>query len=325
MAAHNVKRVAKKYFTPIYMLVVLLFLCWFFYKSRTSLLTYLQNFNAAFLCAAFILQAGFCFFQALAFIQIQSHNSRIAPKSIIFTNWFYAYIYGLMGHYIPGKISVVLGRIMALSPFGITREAAILCIFYETLITVAISFAVGLPLILIADIIGLGQHYLRIALAILIFATLTVFIFTPLFKKSVFMILRRFKIPLPGYGIFLNRQAMCRAVIRYGISFLCLMLAFYCFCRSIADLSCDFRTFYIVGASLVFSGAVGLIALFAPSGLGVREAGIVYFTAVATSLIPLEIALLIAVCYRLLTAIVETALFLIMAGLYKRTLKKHYM
>lgn len=325
MDIHNIKHAAKKYFTPIYILVVLVFLCWFFYKSRTSLLIYLQNFNAAFLCAAFILQAGFYLLQALAFIQIQSHNSRIASKSILFTNWFYAYIYGLMGHYIPGKISVVLGRIMALSPFGITREAAILCIFYETLITIAISFAMSLPLILIADIVGLGQHYLRIALAVLIFAAITVFIFTPLFKKSVFIILRRFKIPLPDHGIFLNRQAMCRAGIRYVISYLCLMLAFYCFCRSITDLSCDLRTFYIVGASLIFSGAVGLIALFAPSGLGVREAGIVYFVAVATNLIPLEIALLIAVCYRLLTAIVEITLFLVTAGLYKRTKNKYYM
>lgn len=325
MNVHNVKCIAKKYFTPTYILVVLLIICWFFYKSRASLIIYLQNFNATFLSAAFIFQVGFYLFQALAFIQIQSHNSQITTKSIIFTNWFYAYIYGTMGHYIPGKISVVLGRIIALSPLGITRETAILCVFYETLITIAISFAVSLPLILITNIIGLGQYYLRIVLAISIFAAIMVFIFTPLFKKSVFMILRLFKISLPDHGIFLNYQALWRAIIRYMISYLCLMLAFYCFCRSIADLSCDIRTFYIVGASLIFSGAVGLIALFAPSGLGVREAGIVYFTAAATSLIPLEIALLIAVCYRFLTAIVEIVLFLVTVWLYKRAQKKCYM
>lgn len=325
MSLKAFKSVAKKYFTPVYMIVVAVFICWFFYKTRASLFAYLQNFNLAFLAAALVFQAIFYLFQALAFIRIQSHNSRINPQSIVFTNWFYAYIYGLMGHYIPGKISVVLGRIMALSPFGITKEAAVLCIFYETLITTAVSFAISLPLIFIADIAGLGQYHLRIVLAVLVFAAITAFIFTPLFKKSVFMVLRVFKIPLPDSGAFLDIKAMFRTVIRYVASYIFLILAFYCFCRSIVDLSSDIRTFYIVGASMVFSGALGVIALFAPSGLGVREAGIVYFTAVATNLIPMEIALLIAVCYRFLTAIVEITLFLITAGLYKHTQKKPYM
>lgn len=324
MNAHNAKRIVKKYFTPVYMAVVLVFICWFFYKTRTSFLAYLQNFSIVFLVLAFFFQAGFYLCQALAFIQIQSQNSRITPKSIVFTNWFYAYIYGLMGHYIPGKISVVLGRIMALSPFGITKEAAVLCIFYETLISIAISFAISLPLIFIVDIAGLERHYMRIALAMVIFAVLIVFIFTPLFKKSVFMALKLFKIPLPDDGIFLSLKTMLQTVIRYVASYIFLILAFYCFCRSIADLGFDARTFYIVGASMVFSGAVGVIALFAPSGLGVREAGIVYFTAVATNLIPMEIALLIAVCYRFLTAIVEITLFLVSGWIYKHA-KKPYM
>mgnify|MGYP003623266843 FL=1 len=95
------------------------------------------------------------------------------------------------------------------------------------------------------------------------------------------------------------------------------MGAFYTFCRSTTPLEINLYTFYIIGASMVFSGAVGLIALFAPSGLGIREAGIVYFIAVATNMVPLEVALLIAVCFRFLTAIVEILLFGLTAWRYK--------
>ena len=325
MTARTVKSIVKKWFTPVYMIVVAVFIGWFFYKTRASLFAYLHNFNVAFLLAAFIFQIGFYLFQALAFIRIQSRNASIDPKSVSFINWFYGYIYGLMGHYIPGKVSVVLGRIVALSPFGIAKEAVVLCIFYETLITVAIALAMSLPLIFIVDVAGLGQHYLRIALAVLIFAALMAFVFTPLFKKSVFTVLKLFKIPLPDHGVFLNHKTMLGAVSLYVVSYIFMMLAFYCFCRSITVLGCDAKTFYTVGASMVFSGAVGLIALFAPSGLGVREAGIVYFTAVATSLIPMEIALLIAVCYRFLTTIVEIAMFIVTAWAYKHTQKNSYM
>lgn len=314
-----IKTGIKKYFTPVYIVIVLAFMVWFFYKTRGSLVTYLQNFNALYLIGSAILLAGFYLFQCLAFKHIQSHNARIRPDQVRLTDWLYAFFYGLMGHYIPGKISVVLGRIMVLQPFGISKEATILCVLYETVISVTVSFAIGLPLIFIADIAVFHQLYVQVSLAILFFAAVIIFIFTPLFQKSVFILLRLFKFSLSSKDIFLNRQTLMRAVTDYVISYLFMMLAFYLFCRSITALSFDLRTVYIVGASMVFSGAVGLIALFTPSGLGVREAGIVYFISVATGLIPLELALLIAVCFRILTAIVEIITFALSAWLYNRS------
>lgn len=325
MNGRQVKTIVKKYFTPVYMVVVLIFICWFFYKTRESVYIYLQNFKAGYLIISAVGLVLFYFFQCRAFMAIQSRNALLPIKVIKPINWYYAYMYGLMGHYIPGKISVIMGRIMVLGPLGIAKEAAVLCILYETIISVTISFAIGFPLIFIADIAGLGQLYLQIGLAVLFFCLVLVFIFTPLFQKSAFLALRLFKFATPPANIFLNRATLLKAVVYYGLSYLFMMLAFYGFCLSITQLGFDLRTIYIVGASMVFSGAVGLLALFAPSGLGVREAGIVYFTAVATNLIPLEIALLISVCFRFLTAAVEIILFAVATTLKKYIQNKSYM
>lgn len=317
----GIKKNIKKYFTPVYMLAAAVFVCWFFYKTRDSIVVYFKNFTAGYLILGAILAALFYFFQFKAFVVIQSKNAQINPRSVATVNWAYAYLYGLIGHYIPGKVSVVLGRIMVLGNWGISKEAAILSVLYETGIAVALSFAMGLPLIFITSIPGFSNLYLQLGLTLIIFLGLAVLIFTPLFQKGTGLLLRLFKLSRPAQNIFLGKKVLFKAALRYFISNICLIFSFYFFCRSITTLPFNITAIYIVGGGMVFAVALGIAALFAPSGLGVREAGAVYFTSVATNLIPLEIALLIVVCYRFMIAIVELSLFFSIAFFYKRYAK----
>lgn len=319
----RLKNIVKTIFTPVYMTVVIVFMCWFFYKTRNSIAIYLQNFIPGYLLLGAVFLALFYFFMLKAFVLIQSKNACIRPRSISTINWAYGYLYGLIGHYIPGKVSVVLGRIMVLGKFGIAKEAAILSTLYETGISLALAFAMSLPLLFLIHIPGLNSISLKIGLTIIIALALAILLFSPLFQKCIYILLRIFKLNQPDKSIFLNPKTMLNVIVRYFIGQLFLLLAFYFFCCSMVALPFTCSAIYIVGGSMVCSAALGIVALFAPSGLGIREAGIVYFTSIATNLISVEMALLIAVCFRFLTAFVEIVLFLATAFLHKKFDRKN--
>jgi uncharacterized membrane protein YbhN (UPF0104 family) len=80
-------------------------------------------------------------------------------------------------------------------------------------------------------------------------------------------------------------------------------VSFYLFVDSVFPVSLQYILF-LTGA-LAFSSTLGLIALFAPSGLGVREGALVYLL---SSIIPIPIAIIISILTRLWMTLIETGL-----------------
>jgi uncharacterized membrane protein YbhN (UPF0104 family) len=70
--------------------------------------------------------------------------------------------------------------------------------------------------------------------------------------------------------------------------------------------------FYLVGAGAL-AGSIGMLAVFAPSGLGVREGILVVFL---SALFPREAILMILVVMRLTATVADLGFFLVSKGIF---------
>jgi uncharacterized membrane protein YbhN (UPF0104 family) len=80
-------------------------------------------------------------------------------------------------------------------------------------------------------------------------------------------------------------------------------IGFYLFIQSVYPVSSD-QILFLTGA-LAFSNTLGMIALFAPSGLGVREGSLVY---ILSGVMPGPVAVIISVLTRIWMTLIEIGL-----------------
>jgi hypothetical protein len=80
-------------------------------------------------------------------------------------------------------------------------------------------------------------------------------------------------------------------------------IGFYLFAESVFPVSSE-HILFLTGA-LAFSSTLGLIALFAPSGLGVREGALVYLLAF---IMPVSLAVIISILTRIWMTLIEIGL-----------------
>jgi len=117
-------------------------------------------------------------------------------------------------------------------------------------------------------------------------------------------------------GDFLSYSAVLKIILYYFISYILIGAGFFFLVRSLAYLP-----FYdILGAIGIYilASVLGTLAVFAPSGLGVREAFLAIFLQLY---FPLSIATLIALLARVWTTLGEITIFM---GLYSFMNKKDF-
>jgi len=212
-------------------------------------------------------------------------------------SWFYSQL----GKYLPGKVWLLLGRFYLYESKGKSKKIISAALYYEM---VTIILAGGI--IFVSSLVLLKEGFLLFRgeqLGWIIFSLLIILVFLhPRFLQKI----------MNGFLVAFKKETITLSLSYpdvLGILCICMLswliggVGFYLFVDSITPVPSE-HFLFLTGA-LAVSSILGLIAVFAPAGLGVREGALVYLL---TQLIPAPLAVILSVSTRLWMTLVEIGL-----------------
>jgi len=214
-----------------------------------------------------------------------------------FESWFYSQL----GKYLPGKVWVLLGRYYFYEAKGKSRGKISIALYLEVLtvlLAAGLLSAIGTVSFREANSFGSGTG---IGWMFLFF----LFVFLSVYPKFLQKIL--------NWILILFRKEPVMLSISYRdilwILLICILswiiggIGFWIFVDSVFAISSQ-HILFLTGA-LALSSILGLIALFAPSGLGVREGALVYLL---SFMMPGPVAVVISTLTRIWMTLIEIGL-----------------
>lgn len=284
----------------------LIVLAIFFFLGRTlaadwqTLKDYDLVFNYLYLALAFlglilsILCLFFIWNKILRILEPDKHISYFKASQISIYSWF--------GRYVPGKIWMLLGRIYLGEKAGLSRKALSLSVIYELILSVASAFLFSLVFVGIAFGARLSALYAVPAISVLgglVFAHPRVFLF---FSNFVLKRLKRKEIALND---FLGYWDITRIIIYYFAAHFLNGVSFFFLIRALVHLPVSDMIGVIGGFNL--AATLGVVAIFAPSGLGVREGVLVGFL---RFYFPASLAIVVSLVARVWATLGEIGIFI---------------
>jgi len=218
------------------------------------------------------------------------------------------FVYTWPLRYIPGTMPYHVGRILLAERLGATRPVMVAVLIYENILQLGSAGIVGLTSLLIG--VGLDTRMiLPYVLVGLLIAGIPIAVQPRVLLPVASAILRLMRRePLLPNSV-LSSERTLSACVAYGLAHCLQGLAFCLVLRAVSDSGLNML---LVGGTYVLAAGVGMVALFVPSGLGVREGVIV---AVLGTAVSPETALLAAGLARLVSVVGDLVPFLLLGSL----------
>jgi len=269
--------------------LILFYLVRFIYTNWSAVRQYEWQFNYGLLFVSLSL----VMLNLIFLIQIWRRILLKLGYSLRFTKAFKILFYSNTGRYLPGKIWSILGMIYMCEKEGIPHAAS----FTSAILYQALNIIAGMILVVVISGTGLIKDlskFIYLPLALILIA----FVYPPIMEKSVNILLKLMKrkpikISLSfGHNIVLVLLLMLSWCV-YGAGFNILISSFTG--HSLSSWPYMISTF-------TFSYIIGLLSVFVPGGLGVREGILISYLLIY---FPLPIATVIALFSRLWMMAVE--------------------
>jgi len=224
----------------------------------------------------------------------------------------YVYAKTWLGRYIPGTAPWILGKIYFASKHGISKNKLAVSSLLEGALQIVVTLVLAFAILLFDRRLDVIDDGFKVLMAVILVGCI-VAIVPAVFNRLIalaYKIIRRKTFPaehMAGNATILRGTGLyVIGAIFSGLSFFFIAKAVY------APLGYD-QLLFVFGASNLAS-AIGMLALFAPSGIGVREGIQVLLLSL---IMPVEFALLIAVVTRL-WSIIADAIFYFSTVLLRR-------
>jgi hypothetical protein len=250
-----IKTIIKKFYFTIFLYVSFGFLIYFLATQDILFIPEIHS-SIIFYSSVLFLISGFIFESFSWYYILKTYGVNLTFKTTIISSGS-----AILGKYIPGKIWTVVGRAKIVADQTDKSLSDISFISFESQI---IFLWTGLVLSLIGSIfVNIGISYLIVvALVLVLFSTI---IFSNKYKsitekllKSIFK--KEYEIP----RISLNKSSV---IFLNFIPWIIWAVGFFLIASSITAVSLP----YSVSYSFIIASTFGIIAIFSPGGLGVRE------------------------------------------------------
>lgn len=277
-----------------FLVLVVIFLARYFYKNSESY----RSLDVSINWAVFAGAVGFYFLYKITLASLWHYMTKLNQCGIGYFRAITAYLYSILGKYIPGKVFMLLARIPAYEEAGAPIRKVTICFFLEnicTLLGAAFLFLVSLlffPNDILAD-----YTWATVGLVVVFFICINPKIIN-FFLKIMEKLIHKKDMQIP-----MTYKQMLKVVLLFIGNWLIVGIGFYMLAYSIypIPLSEMLYTAGIFGLSCI----IGILAIFAPSGLGVREGILVLGLGL---IMPSEYAVIISIISRLWMTVSELAL-----------------
>ncbi len=280
-----------------YIFLVTYFLIRYFSNNITEI----KAINFKIRWVPFMLSMIFYFLYKILLASLWHYITILSNVSIKYSVAITSYLYSILGKYIPGKVFMLAARFPAYSKEGIPLRKITICFLLENVCTLlGAAFLFVVSLFFFPNEILNDYKWLTLLLIIIFFICI---------HPKILNLLLRFVekvIKKDGIQIPFSYNQMLKAVLLFVINWLVVAVGFYTLIYSIYPI--PFSEMLYVGGVFGLSAIIGILAIFAPSGIGVRE-GIMIMG--LSLIMPNEYAVIISIISRLWVTIAELILILI--------------
>lgn len=254
----------KKLLNVILLLLVILGICWYVSQNWDFQVFETIRFNPFYLTGASLMLMPHFFLVCLL-----SHKLLTIRTPMRYRDYLDIYFVSQLGRYIPGKIWMVVGKFEALRRRNYSVPWITFASFHEMLLMMigaGFLVMVGLPFIEIA----LLDENPMLKIPIIVIPILSILIIAPFFRWLFAFLSKRFSrlSKLSEIDYPFSRMTLSWITGGYVLSWIFQGIGFFWLIRSIFPMT-DFSLLFI----LCYPAAwiVGFLAIFSPSGIGVRE------------------------------------------------------
>lgn len=216
----------------------------------------------------------------------------------------YVYAKSWMGRYIPGTAPWILGKIYFASKHGISKNKLAVSSLLEGALQIAVVMAVSFMMLMFdsrLDVIDI--NYKIIMITVLVGCVVSVY--PPVFNKIISIIYKLFKKKVFDKEHYVNNKTIVKGATMYAVGALLSGLSLFFVAKSIYP-SLDYSSVFFVMGTGNLAGVIGMLAIFAPSGIGVREG---VQLALLSLIMPTELALLVTITTRLWGVVMDLVFF----------------
>lgn len=216
----------------------------------------------------------------------------------------YVYAKSWLGRYIPGTAPWILGKIYFASQHGISKHKLAVSSLLEGGLQITVTMAVAAVMLLLdsrLNVIGLDT---KLAMGGVLLACVIVML-PPVFNRLISFVYRLLRRQTLAVEHLATNRTVGKGVLLYTVGALINGLSLFFIAKAV-DPSLGYHNVWFVMAAGNLSAAASMLAVFAPSGLGVREG----IQLVLLSIImPKELALLVTVITRLWSVVLDFIFF----------------
>lgn len=221
--------------------------------------------------------------------------------------------------YIPGQVGSVANKVVWAGRKGISRTLIVISFIYENVFLQLASIIPSVIILLLSlgsDLFGDNAGLLLLPLLVLV--PFGVVMYRPFFQRIVSTLARRaLKQDVPA-RYFLGSWQSVRFIVEFVGPRILNGIGFLMICATVTEVGPG--QWLPFAAAYVLAGAIGILAFFVPSGLGVREAVLVL---VLGQYMPVHEAIIISLLARLISTAGDGLVALIYIGV-RRTIPKEY-
>lgn len=256
------------------------------------------NFNFLLLGLSVILYVVTFFILSLGLYIMMRYFHHPIP---FYLNWLYFCI-TQPAKYIPGKIWIAMARMKFFKKHEVPNAVTFLATGIESVMEICAGAYISIIAILKSDILDGASWWGIIIVSVIGF----IFLYPPIFYFFINLYLKIVKLPHIERSQRVSFLKIILLQTVYVAGMFMLGFAHLVFLQSFAPVSSEYFAFLI--SISAFSYVASMIALFAPSGLGVREG--IWFLALKT-IVTSPVAIIYAFTSRIWTIIIEAILLFI--------------
>jgi uncharacterized membrane protein YbhN (UPF0104 family) len=222
------------------------------------------------------------------------------------TELTYIYAKSWLGRYIPGAATWIVGKIYFAGQHGVPRSKLAVSGVLEGALQVVATLIVGSTIVLLDNRANTVAPWLRLIMIAALVVSVVVLI-PPVFRRLLAFVFRVLRRGSPDPSLFPTWDTTLEATALYLVGALISGTSHFLVALSVyPDLPLT-NALYLIGAASVAS-ALSLLAVFAPGGVGVREATLVVLLA---PVMPTAIAVVFVVLLRVWSIAVDFLFFVI--------------
>lgn len=218
----------------------------------------------------------------------------------------YVYAKSWLGRYIPGSATWILGKIYFASKHGVSKNKLAVSSLLEGGLQVTVVMAVALLMLVFdqrLDVIDVRFKILMVAIVACCLVAIMPFVFNRV-VATIYKILKKKSLHLEHYA---TRQTIVRGASLYTVGAFLSGISLFFIAKAIYPQLGYSDIWFVMGVGNL-AAAVSMLAVFAPSGLGVREG--IQLTLLSL-IMPTELALLVTITTRLWGVAMDLVFFLV--------------